>query len=227
MKELKVPIKLSRAWVVLPVTEKPGSSKSEDSWVTYISNLRVLGREALGCRGRGRALPWAPHSPRGSEIGDSRLLPSPAPFARFVYWSCVGRIRFLFYLQTQVFALSPLLPGRVGVLDSISLGAMSSEGQGERSKTAPVTMDSSLLIKGSRKPSLAYARLTFDVFTLWFFFIYNLLMILGCCAVLCSVVSNSSYPMDCSTPGFPVLHCLLEFAQVHIHLGLDVAKGFG
>ena len=52
-------------------------------------------------------------------------------------------------------------------------------------------------------------------------------MILGCCAVLCSVVSNSSYPMDCSTPGFPVLHCLLEFAQVHIHLGLDVAKGFG
>ena len=23
--------------------------------------------------------------------------------------------------------------------------------------------------------------------------------------------------MDCSTPGFPVLHCLLEFAQNHIH----------
>ena len=22
-------------------------------------------------------------------------------------------------------------------------------------------------------------------------------------------------PMDCSTPGFPVLHCLLEFAQTH------------
>ena len=170
MKELKVPIKLSRAWVVLPVTEKPGSSKSEDSWVTYISNLRVLGREASGCRGRG-ALPWAPHSPRGSEIGDSRLLPSPAPFARFVYWSCVGRIRFLFYLQTQLCPLSPLLPGRVGVLDSISLGAMSAEGQGERSKTAPVTTDSSLLIKGSWKPSLAYAQLDFGVFTLWFFYL--------------------------------------------------------
>ena len=24
-------------------------------------------------------------------------------------------------------------------------------------------------------------------------------------------------PMDCSTPGFPVLHCLSEFAQTHVH----------
>ena len=24
-------------------------------------------------------------------------------------------------------------------------------------------------------------------------------------------------PMDCSMPGFPVLHCLLEFAQIHVH----------
>ena len=24
-------------------------------------------------------------------------------------------------------------------------------------------------------------------------------------------------PMDCSTPGFPVLHYLLEFAQIHVH----------
>ena len=23
--------------------------------------------------------------------------------------------------------------------------------------------------------------------------------------------------MDCSMPGFPVLHCLLEFAQTHVH----------
>lgn len=167
MKELKVPIKLSRAWVMLPVTEKPGSSKSEDSWVTYISNLRVLGREASRYR---EGLPWGPPSPRGSENGDSRLLPSPAPFARFVCWSCIGRIRFLFFLQTQVCPLSPLLPGRVGVLDSISLVAMSSEGQGERSKTASETMDSSLIIKGSRKPSLANAWLTFGVFTPWFFF---------------------------------------------------------
>ena len=25
-------------------------------------------------------------------------------------------------------------------------------------------------------------------------------------------------PMDCSTPGFPVLHYLLEFAHTHVHL---------
>ena len=24
-------------------------------------------------------------------------------------------------------------------------------------------------------------------------------------------------PMDCSTPGFPVLHCLPEFTQIHVH----------
>ena len=30
------------------------------------------------------------------------------------------------------------------------------------------------------------------------------------CLTLCD-------PMDCSTPGFPVLHYLLEFAQIHVH----------
>ena len=36
------------------------------------------------------------------------------------------------------------------------------------------------------------------------------------CPTLCD-------PMDCSTPGFPVPHHLLEFAQVHIHcIGDDV-----
>ena len=31
---------------------------------------------------------------------------------------------------------------------------------------------------------------------------------------LCLTVCNS---MDCSTPGFPVLHCLPEFVQTHVH----------
>ena len=31
------------------------------------------------------------------------------------------------------------------------------------------------------------------------------------------VVSNSCHPVDCSMPGFPVLHCLQEFAQTHVH----------
>ena len=33
----------------------------------------------------------------------------------------------------------------------------------------------------------------------------------------CSVVSNSCSPMDCNTPGLPVHHHLLEFAQTHVH----------
>ena len=33
----------------------------------------------------------------------------------------------------------------------------------------------------------------------------------------CCPVAKSCNPMDCSIPGFPVLHCLLEFPQVHVH----------
>ena len=33
----------------------------------------------------------------------------------------------------------------------------------------------------------------------------------------CSVVSDLCDPMDCSSPGFPVLSHLLEFAQIHVH----------
>ena len=31
------------------------------------------------------------------------------------------------------------------------------------------------------------------------------------------VQSLSCDPVDCSTPGFPDLHCLPEFAQTHVH----------
>ena len=39
---------------------------------------------------------------------------------------------------------------------------------------------------------------------------------LCCCSVtkLCPPVCDA---MDCSMPGFPVLHYLLEFAQIHVH----------
>ena len=33
-------------------------------------------------------------------------------------------------------------------------------------------------------------------------------------------------PMDCSTPGFPILHHLLEFAQVHVHWVSDAIQPF-
>ena len=45
------------------------------------------------------------------------------------------------------------------------------------------------------------------------------LTILTCC--FCCSVSRSYLivcdPMDCCTPGFPVLHCLPELAQTHVH----------
>ena len=37
-----------------------------------------------------------------------------------------------------------------------------------------------------------------------------------CCSVAKSCLTLCD-PMDCSMPGFPVLHYLLEFAQVHVH----------
>ena len=40
------------------------------------------------------------------------------------------------------------------------------------------------------------------------------------CCCHCSVGESHPTlydPIDCSTPGFPVLHYLLEFAQIHVH----------
>ena len=46
-----------------------------------------------------------------------------------------------------------------------------------------------------------------------------------CHCMLFSSVAQSCptlcYPMDCSTPGFPVLHCLPEIAQIHVHRVCD------
>ena len=39
------------------------------------------------------------------------------------------------------------------------------------------------------------------------------------CLTLCN-------PMDCSTPGFPVLHCLPELAQTHVHRIGDAIQPF-
>ena len=40
----------------------------------------------------------------------------------------------------------------------------------------------------------------------------------------CSVRSDSLWPMDCSTPGLPVLHHLLELAQIHVHRVSDAIQ---
>ena len=47
-------------------------------------------------------------------------------------------------------------------------------------------------------------------------------VLLFCSVVkLCLAVCN---PMDYSMPGFPVLHCLLEFAQTHVHWVSDAIQ---
>ena len=39
----------------------------------------------------------------------------------------------------------------------------------------------------------------------------------GCCCLVAELCPALCHPMDCSTPGFPVFHSLLEFAQIHVH----------
>ena len=38
-----------------------------------------------------------------------------------------------------------------------------------------------------------------------------------CCCSVAKLCLTLCDPMDCSIPGFPVLHCLLEFPQIHAH----------
>ena len=48
------------------------------------------------------------------------------------------------------------------------------------------------------------------------------------CFCCCCSVANSCPtfcdPMNCNTPGFPVLHCLPEFAQTHVHWVSDAIQ---
>ena len=40
----------------------------------------------------------------------------------------------------------------------------------------------------------------------------------------CSIVSDSLRPVDSNTPGLPVLHHLLELAQIHVHQVRDAIQ---
>ena len=44
-----------------------------------------------------------------------------------------------------------------------------------------------------------------------------------CCSAAKSCLSLCD-PMDCSMPGSSVLHCLLEFSQIHLHWGSDAIQ---
>ena len=47
---------------------------------------------------------------------------------------------------------------------------------------------------------------------------------LHCCCSVTKWCQTLCDPMDCSTPGFPVLHHLLEFAQTHVHWVSDAIQ---
>ena len=51
---------------------------------------------------------------------------------------------------------------------------------------------------------------------IWVFKFVCITVFFCCCSVTQSCLTLCDL-MDCSTPGFPVLHHLLEFAQTHVH----------
>ena len=56
---------------------------------------------------------------------------------------------------------------------------------------------------------------------------HGLRIVIILCLCCCSITKSCPTlcdPMDCSTPGFPVLHCLPEFAQTHVHLVNDAIQ---
>ena len=48
----------------------------------------------------------------------------------------------------------------------------------------------------------------------------------GCCCSVAQSCPTLCYPMDCSMPGFPVLHQLPELAQTHVHWVSDAIQPF-
>ena len=46
----------------------------------------------------------------------------------------------------------------------------------------------------------------------------------NCCRVVAKSCLSLCDPMSCSTPGFPILHYLLEFAQTHVHWVSDAIQ---
>ena len=76
-----------------------------------------------------------------------------------------------------------------------------------------------------QRPGKEGCRLGKKIVLCW----YNLHCFLSvfkiCCSVakLCLTLCN---PLDCSTPGSPVLHYLPEFAQIHVHWVSDTTEPF-
>ena len=68
-----------------------------------------------------------------------------------------------------------------------------------------------LIWKNGNSDFLHVLKLDNFIFWYWIFYIFWMLLMFFSCAV----VSDSLWPMDCSTPGLPVSPHLPKFAQVH------------
>jgi len=76
---------------------------------------------------------------------------------------------------------------------------------------------------------LAYPRASISFYPLpWSISLYDLNNLLHLCFVVVQSLSHVwlCNSMDCSKPGFPVLHNLLELAQTHVHWVGDVCLCF-
>ena len=49
------------------------------------------------------------------------------------------------------------------------------------------------------------------------YYLCNIFIYVCCCCSAAKLSPTLCDPINCSTPGFPILHCLLEFAQTHVH----------
>ena len=75
-------------------------------------------------------------------------------------------------------------------------------------------------IRGNKHTyNLVYSNVK-DTQEIFIQFAYSKMFNTYCCSVskLCLTLCN---PMDCSSPGFPALHCLLEFAHTYVHWVVD------
>ena len=94
---------------------------------------------------------------------------------------------------------------------------------GETSCITPVQWQDKEMDIGTIHSLFWFYKLYVCFFVRLFLCVYNSVQLNT--LICCSVVSDSLWnPMDCSMPGFPVLHHLLELAQTHIHWVSDAIQ---
>ena len=79
-----------------------------------------------------------------------------------------------------------------------------------------VSLESANTMNTPSFPSIWHLRFSREV--------CNKLLLKPCCCSVTQSCSTLCDPIDCSTPGFPVLHHLLQLAQTHSHRVSDTIQ---